>query len=345
MHRLLFVWDESMDLLTHSLLGATVAVALAEPRYCRQAALSGAWIALIPDIDIFMGDAADPLQMIQWHRHFTHSVLLAPVLALLAAMVGYWRGWSIAPLRVFIIVVAVYASACLLDWCTSYGTHLLWPLIKEPMALAIIAVVDPLFTLLLATGLLIALRKKAIHSAWLALGIALCYLLLGGVQHLRALQQAKVLAVERYLAPVAIEVKPTLGNLLLWRVIVVDQHQHIYADAIRLGIRPRVYPGEHKVLLSKAQVLEQLTQQAHIEGAAIEVVLGYQQHHAPWLVVHSQPPLMIGDARFAMLPYTLEPLWGLEVQAGHVVFVARRQQDVTMRRHFVAMLLNRELQH
>lgn len=333
-----------MDLITHSLLGATVAVALAEPRYCRRAALAGALIALLPDVDIFIGDANDPLQLLEWHRHFTHSLLLAPVIAALAAVVSYWLRWSLTPMRVFFIVLAVYASACLLDWCTSYGTHLLWPLLKEPLALSIIAVVDPLFTLALAIGLIIALRKAAINPARITLCIALAYLLLGGVQHLRALQQANQLAVERYLSLTAVDVKPTMGNLLLWRSIMVDQHQNIYADAIRLGFSTRIYSGEQKTLLDEEQLRKQLEGQNSLNEEAIEEVLRYQKDYAPWLVVHSRGPLMIGDARFSMLPDSLEPLWGLEIHPDSVVFVSRREQDAVMRGHFLNMLKGRDIE-
>lgn len=331
-----------MDLITHSLVGATVAVALAEPRYCRRAALAGALIALIPDVDIFMGDANDPLQLLEWHRHFTHSLLLAPVVAALAALFSYWRRWSLKPVRTFSIVLAVYASACLLDWCTSYGTHLLWPLIKEPLSLAIIAVVDPLFTLILVIGLVIALRKAAINPARITLCIALAYLLLGGVQHLRALQQANQLALERYLSLTAVEVKPTMGNLLLWRSIMVDQHQNIYADAIRLGFSARTYSGEQKALLDETLLRQQLQNQNFSKEDVIEVMLRYQKDYAPCLVAHSSEPLMIGDARFSMLPDSLEPLWGLEVQSGNAVFVSRRGQNNVMRQHFLNMLLGRD---
>lgn len=333
-----------MDLVTHSLVGATVAVALAEPRYCRRAALAGALIALIPDVDIFMGNVNDPLQLLEWHRHFTHSLLLAPVVAALAALISYWLRWALAPVRAFSIALAVYASACLLDWCTSYGTHLLWPLIKEPLALSIIAVVDPLFTLVLATGLIIALRKAAINPTRVTLCVALAYLMLGGVQHLRALQQANQLAVERYLSLEAVEVKPTMGNLLLWRSIMVDQHQNIYADAIRLGFSARIYSGEQKTLLDEVQLRQQLENQNSLNKETIEVVRRYQKDYAPWLVAHSREPLMIGDARFSMLPDSLEPLWGLEIHPDSVVFVSRREQDAAMRGYFLNMLKGRDIE-
>ena len=39
-----------------------------------------------------------------------------------------------------------YGTGGLLDTCTSYGTHLLWPFSTTPMAWSIIAIVDPVFT-------------------------------------------------------------------------------------------------------------------------------------------------------------------------------------------------------
>jgi len=38
-----------------------------------------------PDLDIFIRNADDPLVSFRWHRHFTHSLIFAPVQALKAA--------------------------------------------------------------------------------------------------------------------------------------------------------------------------------------------------------------------------------------------------------------------
>lgn len=326
-----------MDLITHSALGAAVAITLAAPRYLRQAAVAGAVIALLPDVDIFLGAGDDPLQPLVGHRHFTHSLLMAPVVAGLLAMMSRFFRLAMPAGQFFLVALGAYISACLLDWCTAYGTHLLWPILPDAYALAIIAVVDPVFTLILIIGITLALWRRQKRAVFVALTAALLYLLLGCVQHWRALQEARQLADQRQLTHATIEVKPTLGNLLLWRSIMVDSQSNIYVDAIRTGAATDIYTGERGHLITPQQL-----QTLVADHPARETILRYQQQYAPLLIKHPDSPLMLGDARFSMLPDSLKPLWGLEVQENSVVFVTRRQQDREMRQHFLYMLLGKE---
>ena len=64
------------------------------------------------------------------------------------------------------------------------------------------------------------------------------------------------------------------------------------------------------------------------------------------LVHHPTRPAMIGDARFAMLPTTLRPLWGIEpdrTSPAGVRFVTDRSMSQQQRRQFFDMLLGRPI--
>src|SRR5688572_20797701 len=68
-----------MDIATHALLGAASALALRLPAsQARTAAFAGALGAMLPDADVFLESSQDPLLVIEYHRQFTHSFLIAP---------------------------------------------------------------------------------------------------------------------------------------------------------------------------------------------------------------------------------------------------------------------------
>ena len=332
-----------MDIVTHGLLGALVVQSLSPARNLRVATLVGFIAALLPDLDVLIQSATDPLLVLEYHRHFTHSLFFAPLAALIVTFLC-------APLvrqefsrpHLYALVLLAYWSACLLDACTSYGTHLLWPLVKEPIALSIIAVVDPVFTGLLLVTMISAWWGRRRRRAWLGLVLGLGYLTIGWVQHERAEQAALALADKRALTTISVEVKPTMGNLLLWRSLAVTTERQIQVDAIRVGTSIRVYPGEQRRLIA----VEELPALPR-ESRAYRDLLRYQQINKPLLVTHSEDPWMIGDARYAMLPTHADPLWGLRINPHQFnaapEFVTNRELTPAMRRIFIDMILGREL--
>lgn len=64
-------------------------------------------------------------------------------------------------------------------------------------------------------------------------------------------------------------------------------------------------------------------------------------------VRHPSRPEMIGDARYAMLPTRIEPLWGIlldpHAPQAHVRFEVDRKLTAEIRARFTAMLLGRDL--
>lgn len=332
-----------MDLLTHALLGTTTA-ALVSPGSRRWCAAAGGLAALAPDLDMLIRSSADPLLALQFHRHFTHSLIFAPLGALFVALV-LWL-----PLRrrlefpqLYIGCLVGYTSACLLDACTSYGTHLFWPWQSAPIALSIIAVVDPVMTLLLLTGLLLDWRLRYPALRYLGLALAGSYLLVGYVQQQRALSEAEKIAAEYGLAPHRILAKPTLANLLLWRTIIVADGQAI-VNAIRVGISAdaKVYPGERITLVDPHN--QSLVPQDSRAGRDLQ---RFYRFADGLLVADPTEPHMLGDLRYALLPNSVRPLWGILVnpQAPQQapLFVTRRNTSPEQRRAFTAMLMGDDL--
>ena len=74
-----------MDPITQGAIGAIVATAVAPAKHVRLAAFVGWAGGMLADADIFIRSASDPLLNIEYHRHFSHSLLFIPVGALICA--------------------------------------------------------------------------------------------------------------------------------------------------------------------------------------------------------------------------------------------------------------------
>jgi len=317
-----------MDILTQAVLGATVAVAVAPPAERRAAAAIGLIAGILPDADALIQSGSDPLLVLDYHRHFTHALIAVPMIAMLAALICHPFARRRLPFaRVMRYSFAGCAFAGLLDACTSYGTHLWLPFSEAKVAWNLVAVVDPAFTLALLVPLLIALRRPHRASVPVGLLLAACYLGLGFAQHLRVERAVAEIAAARGHAPARLTVKPTLGNLLLWRALYVYDN-HIQADAIHAGFTPRHYAGERAPLLGPVPA----ARRADVER--------FRTFADDWLVAAG--PDAIGDARYAMLPTAIRPIWGIEWDAaGRLAFTARHEMDTAERDAWLAMLLGR----
>src|SRR5574340_787958 len=147
-----------MDILTHGLLGGTLALSCSKKEEARAATTVGFFAALLADADALIQSDADPLLTLEYHRQFTHSLIFIPVGALLVSLLlwpalrkfGHPPGFR----RVYLYALLGCTTSGLLDACTSYGTHVLWPFTGERIAWSIVPIFDPLFSLLLGAMLL-----------------------------------------------------------------------------------------------------------------------------------------------------------------------------------------------
>ena len=333
-----------MDLLTQGLLGAAVARSAAPARERRIATGVGFAAGLLPDADTLIRSPSDPLLFLDFHRHFSHSLVMVPVVALVAAAMlwPFLRG-RLHFGRLYGYALLGCALAGVLDASTSYGTHLLWPFSERPVAWSIVAIVDPVVSLVLVAGVVLGLRRESARGPRIALAAVALYLMAGALQHERAEDRTRALAASRGHEPERILVKPTVGNLLLWRSLYVHGIR-IHADGIRLPPfgAATVYPGASAALVREDDIRE-----PGDPAAAVAPEFARFARFADALVVrHPRRPEMLGDARYAMLPTSLEPLWGIAPGAAGgphpVEFVTDRRLGPEDRRRFLDMLLGRE---
>src|SRR5690606_19943355 len=162
-----------MDPLTHGLLGLAIGN-LRRPDAQRRAVLLGCVLAAeLPDLD-YLWPAADPvLHTLRAHRGLSHSLLLAPLVALaatgLAKLFVRDARWHV----IFPWALAATALGHLLaDAWTGWGTRLLLPFSSERVLLDWMMVLDPLFTAPLLIGALWGVRRRTLLRTPLLVGLA-----------------------------------------------------------------------------------------------------------------------------------------------------------------------------
>ena len=206
-------------------LGAAVSVAVVGRRMpVWKAAAMGAAFGTLPDLDVVI-DYGDPIRNMTFHRAESHALfwltLFTPLAAWLTArltgMADHFRLWC---LNIWLILI----THPLLDAMTVYGTQLLLPFSDEPLGVASIFIIDPLYTLPLLIGLFCAVRwhgrrgLNANRNGLIISTLYLCWTVLA--------QQHVASIAERSLAASGMDaqqtlVTPTPFNTLIWRVLVI----------------------------------------------------------------------------------------------------------------------------
>lgn len=329
-----------MDIATQGIAGAAIAQAFAPARHSRRAAVVGLLAGLLPDADALISSASDPLLQLEYHRHFSHALVFAPIgAAIVTLLLWIFFRSHLSLKQLYVFALCGYTSGGLLDACTSYGTHLLWPFSSDPIAWNLIAIVDPVFTSALALPLLFGLRQNRPIRTGLVLACA--YLLFGWVQHERAEVIAYDLAAARAHQPNQVIVKPTIGNVLLWRSVYIASDS-VYVDAVRVGNEPRVYRGQAAELFNLHRDLTWAppTSRAHRDAERFS-------HFANgYLALSPDNPYFLGDIRYAMLPTRIEALWGIQLDPANPqkppLYQTRRSLAPAVRDSFMTMLLGRD---
>ncbi len=332
----------SMDILTQGLLGATLAQSVSRPNEARMAAAIGFLSGLLADADALIRSSDDPLLTLEYHRHFTHSIFFVPIGGLIAALLlwPFFRG-RLGFGRLYLFALLGYSLSGFLDACTSYGTHLLWPLSDTRIAWSIISIIDPVFTLTLLAAAAYSLLKQRPRAAQIGLGLAGVYLLAGWVQLQRAETFAQELAERRGHSIERLVVKPTLGNLVLWRSIYQNADT-FHVDAVRMGITSaRVYGGGTADKFEPDAALPALSADSTLYRD-IERFIVFSDGY---VAIHPDRTDVLGDVRYSMKPTSLVPLWGIEMDfdrpQSNVRWVVFRELSQAGRAEFRSMLLNR----
>lgn len=295
-----------MDPVTQFALGAVAAQAAFGKQLGKRAWLIGGLAGAAPDLDILLRSDSDPLFAIEMHRHFTHSLAFIPIGGALAALP--WLASSTARSKakwIFLASILGYATHGLLDACTTYGTHLLWPFSNLRVSWDIVAIIDPLFTLTLIAGMVWAARTNSMRPAGLALALGLTYLGFGAVQHKRALDaQAEIAQVRGHIIERGAAF-PSIGNNKVWRSLYRVGNTY-YADRISIS-----WGG--------AKTWQQGTSMRAVESGVIARMPDRIQHDFArfahfsngWVAYDPKDASVYADARYSLSPHEYRPIWGV----------------------------------
>jgi inner membrane protein len=264
------------------------------------------------DLDVFIRSTTDPLLTLQYHRHFTHALIVAPLIGLCVALLFKCIMFrSKLPFRrcaLFAILGALTHGV--LDACTSYGTLLYLPFSDHRESWDLISVIDPLFTVPLAFLTLFAFAWRRPRFAQTALVLCAVYFGFCGYQRHRATMCAEQVARTRGHYPKQYSIRPSFGNTLLWRMIYAFEGRY-YVDAVWIapGAEPRIYEGSSVEMFT--------TEDAKI-SVAPDSVLGqdierFRFFSQGYLYQHPSDPMVVGDVRYAMWPDSVVPLWGIRI--------------------------------
>ena len=316
-----------MDPLTQGALGAALPQSITNKKSLGIIGIIGFLSGLAPDLDIFIKSESDPILFLEFHRQFTHSLIFIPIGGLVCALVLYFiisKRFAISFKETWIYSTLGYATHGLLDACTSYGTLLFWPFSQTRIAWNNISIIDPLFTIPLLILIITAgIKKKKIFSLMAVLW-AVFYLSLGVYQKNEAMEVSAKIAKDRGHDAIRVNVKPSIGNLLLWKSIYETQDK-FYVDAIRLGWRPKIFNGESVNKLNTKSAFPWLIPKSQ---QAIDIER-FSWFSNGYIATNPNNKNQILDIRYSAIPNRIGGLWGIELNESkpnnhHVKYITNR---------------------
>ena len=330
-----------MDPLSQGTVGAAFAQSVANKNNIFKISVIGFLAGLAPDLDILIKSPTDPILFLEYHRQFTHSLFFIPFGSLIVALILFpFVKSSMSMKTVYYASLLGYATHGLLDACTSYGTQLFWPFSNERVTWNNISIIDPLFTIPALILVVIAIKTKKKIFSFFSIGWIIFYLSLGFIQYERALLAAVELAQVRGHSPERLTLKPSFGNLILWKSIY--QHKEtFYVDAIRAAQSSTWCTGESIRVFDYQYHLPNLEKESQ-QKKDIERFRWFSQDY----LGYDKERNIVTDVRYSMIPNQIAPMWGLVIdeQRGvndHAIWWTSRSLDQSQIDLFKNMLKGR----
>lgn len=219
-----------MDSITHSLTGALAAKIIEtqttliehQPRVHRTIFWLLVLSANLPDIDVALGFIGDRFLSIRHHRGITHSVLFAPVLAILPAILFYTLGkWKNFPLLWLIALLGILLHI-FFDLITAFGTRIFLPLSSARYSLDWMFIIDPTFTVVLVVMLLLGKLFSKRKRIFILLGglFVLLYISAEAISHGVAYQRVEEFVKQKEIKATKVSVLPQPLSIFRWMGLV-----------------------------------------------------------------------------------------------------------------------------
>ena len=247
-----------MDSLTQAALGGAVGYAVLGNKVGRKAAVWGAILGTLPDLDVFLPYGGD-VEAFTYHRGFSHSLLvhllISPLIVWLAQYIH--KDTSQFKNRWFWLVFLCLSTHAILDSFTVYGTQLLWPITEYPFAISNMFIIDPFVTIPLFVGVLMILlpyteyTTKARANAY-GLLISCVYIGWSLIGKLIIDNNVQSALTKQDIHPQHYMSTPAPFTTLLWRIVAVsnDNYYEIYTSVFDSpdDVNVNTYPTAPKLL-------------------------------------------------------------------------------------------------
>lgn len=218
-----------MDTIAHGLTGAVIGYCGFRQRAGRAALWASVAAAEFPDTDIVLLLLGQDTYL-EYHRSVTHSALLLPFWATVVA----WAVWELTGRKNFRVLwlaaVAGMVSHVVLDWVTSYGTMLLWPVGRWRFSLNWVFILDPYVWALLGVALWAAIRTQRASMARIGIAVIGGYLLFCGAAQWLVGRAEGGTAFAQPMNPLRWVVVRTEGDTVRWTCDGQDQVFRQYQD-------------------------------------------------------------------------------------------------------------------
>jgi inner membrane protein len=226
-----------MDTISQAALGVFTTDTLCRKTLGPKNIAIGMAAGILPDLDVLLPQLVEIsggnfyLTYLATHRTWSHSLVTAPILALMLAMLFM----KLRPFRrvkflpIFIAAWLAVVTHILLDLCTSYGIELFWPLSRHRFALFWVPEIDMFFLPALVIILLLVMtlnfrKRNSKNLSWVGLVAFVAYIAFGAALHHVVWKRAVAARSGNGVASSAtrFEVFPHLGSLLVWRAVEIS---------------------------------------------------------------------------------------------------------------------------
>ena len=307
-----------MDPFSQALLGATVAYATCGRKLGIRAAAWGAVAGAFPDIDVLFSVFSDEFSRLQLHRGITHSLFFGPVVGVLAGWC-YWRwqrarGEEVPRARWMMVFVLALLSHPLLDTCTPFGTQLLAPFSDARFAWHAVPIIEPVYTLILLLGLIVAGFARSLGWMVSALTLVLsCQYLAWGW----FLNQQAIATVSAQLKKEGIEISaeagqvhafPTLFQMPRRRIVVMTDTE------IRVGFIAMQQPCDVAWDIAPRQRHPLLEQFRNTREAAIFIWFSDDIYSQTIEDIDGAYRVEISDMRYGATANARQGMWGVRAE-------------------------------
>ena len=294
-------------------------MAVMGPRLPRwKAAMWGAVCATLPDLDTFIPHG-DPIRNMTFHRAESHALFyLALASPLIAWLVGRIHRRSVPFGRWWLLVFLALIFHPLLDLMTIYGTQLGLPFTDYPFGIGSIFIIDPLFSLPVMIGAIVALSwrsERALRWNAVGMGVSAVYLAWTFVaqQYVTSIVRESLQA--QHVDARGVEVDPTAFNSVLWRVTVMTPQSYLEGYYSLLDDSRNVVFREHP---RGAELYERLRGDWNVARMAWFT-------HGFFKMEQRGDRVFITDLRLGMEPSYAFTFWVFEERSGQFVPVKPQQ--------------------